>query len=257
VLRNFWCIFKREMRAYLTMPAAYVALILFALVNGYFFNMAVARFALASTQMQGPRYASYNINISEWVITPLLMNTGVIMLFFLPIITMRLFAEEKRLRTAELLFSYPLRDFEVLLGKFGAAEVLFTVMLFLVGIDMALLKVYSEPEMAPMLVGFAGLWLMGTAFISLGVFISSLTESQVVAAVGGFGSLLLLYILRWASENAGPRFGRLFEQLSITWHFDNLSKGVVQVVDVVYYILFAVLFFFLTLRSLESKKWRS
>jgi len=257
VLRNFWCIFKREIRAYLTMPAAYVALILFALVNGYFFNMAVARFALASTQMQGPQYASYNINITEWVITPLLMNTGVIMLFFLPILTMRLFAEEKRLGTAELLFSYPLRDCEVLLGKFAAAEIVFTAMLLLVGIDMALLSAYGEPELAPMLVGFVGLWLMGSAFISLGVFISSLTESQVVAAVGGFGSLLLLYILRWASENAGPVLRRVFQQVSMTWHFDNLSKGVVEINDVVYYVLFAALFLFLTLRSLESKKWRS
>ena len=257
MLRNFWCIFKREIRAYLTTPAAYVALVLFALVNGYFFYMAVARFALASTQMRGPQYAAYDINISEWVITPLLMNTGVIMLFFLPILTMRLFAEEKRLGTAELLFSYPLRDCEVLFGKFAAAEALFTVMLLLLGIDMALLTVYGEPEMAPMLVGFAGLWLMGSAFISLGVFISSLTESQVVAAVGGFGTLLMLYILRWAADNAGPRLSRVCEHLSITWHFDNLSKGVVQMSDVVYYILFAALFLFLTLRSLESKKWRS
>jgi len=257
VLRNIWCIYKREMRAYLTMPAAYVVIILFTLVSGYFFNRIVDWFARVSMQMQGQRYASLDVNFTEMVVNPLLMNMSVVMLFFLPILTMRLFAEEKRLGTAELLFSYPLRDREVLLGKFAAAETVFTVMLLLSAINMVMLVAYGEPEVVPMLVGHAGLWLMGTAFISLGVFISSLTESQVVAAVGGLGSLLLLWVISWAGENVPAKWRQLFEQVSIYQHFDNLSKGVVETNDIVYYILFAVLFLFLTLRSLESKRWRS
>jgi len=239
------------------MPAAYVVLILFTLVGGYFFNRIVSWFAYVSPQMTSQQYGYYDLNFTEMVINPLLMNLSVVMLFVLPILTMRLFAEEKRLGTAELLFSYPLRDSDVLAGKFLAAETVFTVMLALAAVNMVLLVAYGDPELGPMLVGYLGLWLMGTAFISLGLFISSLTESQVVAAVGGFGSLLLLWVVSWAGEHVGPGWRRAFEQVSIYEHFDNMSKGVVETNDIVYYLLFAALFLFLTLRSLESKKWRS
>ena len=257
MLGNFWCIYKREIRAYVTMPAAYVVLMLFTLVNGFFFNMAVGQFALASTQMQGQQYAGYTITMTEWVISPLLANMSVIMLFFLPVLTMRLFAEEKRLGTAELLFSYPFRDGEVLAGKFTAAVTVFTAMLALTGVSMILLIVYGEPELPVLLVGYLGLWLMGTAFISLTVFISSLTESQIVAAIGGLGSLLLLWVVSWVGDQVGPGLRRVFQQISIYQHYESMSKGVLETNDIVYYVLFSALFLFLTLRSLESKKWRS
>jgi len=207
--------------------------------------------------MTSQRYGYYDLNFTEMVINPLLMNMSVVMLFFLPVLTMRLFAEEKRMGTAELLFSYPLRDSEVLAGKFLAAETVFTAMLAAAAVNMALLVAYGEPELGPMIAGHAGLWLMGTAFIALGVFISSLTESQVVAAVSGLGSLLLLWVISWAGEHVGPGWRQLFEQVSIYQHFDDMSKGVVETNDIVYYLLFTALCLFLTLRSLESKKWRS
>ncbi|MCD6288837.1 MAG: ABC transporter permease subunit [Candidatus Hydrogenedentes bacterium] len=257
MLHNIWCIYKREMRTYATTSSVYVVMVLFTLISGYFFNRIVDWFAFASPQMASQQYGHYDINFTEMVINPVLMNTSIVMLFVLPILTMRLFAEEKRLGTAELLFSYPLRDTDVLLGKFAASVTVFTIMLGLTGINMCLLIHYGDPEIGPMLVGHLGLWLMGVSFISLGIFISSLTESQVVAAVGGLGSLLLLWVISWAGERAGQGLRQLFEQVSIYYHFGNMAKGVIETNDIVYYVMFTVLFLFLTTRSLESKKWRS
>jgi len=178
------------------------------------------------------------------------------MLLLMPAATMRLFAEEKKTGTIELLFSYPIRDWELVLGKFLAALALYAGMLGVSLLDLVMLGFFARIEWGPVLTGYLGLLLLGMAFLGLGILASSLTENQIVAAVGAFGVLLLLWVIGWATEIAGPTLGPILSHLSIINHYDSFAKGVIESKSVVFYFNFTLLCLFLTLRSLESKRWR-
>jgi ABC-2 type transport system permease protein len=197
-----------------------------------------------------------DLSVTEGVLRPLFQNVSVIMLFFLPFLTMRLFAEEKKSGTMELLLTYPIRDGEVLLGKYLAALVFFLVMLSLTFTYPVLVSWTTRMEWGPLLTGYLGLVLQGAAFIAVGLLVSSLTENQIIAAAVSFGTLLIFWVISWASESAGGTLGRVLSHLSITEHFDSFAKGVIDTKDVIYYLNMTVLSLFFTLRSLDSKRWR-
>jgi ABC-2 type transport system permease protein len=253
---NVLAIFKKEFRSYFTSPIAYVVLTIFALISGYFFYSLLAFFSLNSLQASfNPAFAQ-SLNATEWIVRPLLRNIAVTMLLLMPAATMRLFAEEKKSGTIELLFTYPIRDWELVLGKFLAGLALYAGMLAVSLLDLMMLGFFARIEWGPVLTGYLGLLLLGMAFLGLGILASSLTENQIVAAVGAFGVLLLLWVIGWATESAGPTLGTLLSHLSIINHYDSFAKGVIESKDVVFYLNFTLLCLFLTLRSLESKRWR-
>ncbi len=253
---NVLAILKKELRSYFTSPIAYVVLTIFALLSGYFFSSLLTFFSLNSLQASfNPAFAQ-SLNATEWIVRPLLRNIAVTMLLLMPAATMRLFAEEKKTGTIELLFSYPIRDWELVLGKFLAGLALYAAMLGVSLLDLAMLGFFARIEWGPVLTGYAGLLLLGMAFLGLGILASSLTENQVVAAVGAFGVLLLLWVIGWSTEVAGPTLGPMLSHLSIINHYDSFAKGVIESKDVVFYLNFTLLCLFLTLRSLESKRWR-
>jgi len=253
---KIWAIFKKEMRLYFTSPVAWVVLTIFLLIAGYFFYSIFAFFTQASIQSAMNPQMGRDLNVTDSVMRPLFSNISVILLLLMPLVTMRLFAEERRAGTIELLLTYPVRDGAVLAGKYLAALGLYAIMIGLTLLYPAIVVYFARLEWGPVFTGYLGLLLMGATFIAVGVFASSLTENQIVAAITTFGALLIFWILGWSADYAGGTAGRVLQFLSILEHNDSFSKGVIDTKDVLYYLNFTVLALFLTLRSLEARRWK-
>lgn len=255
-MKNTWAILRKELRSYFYSPIAYVVITIFMALSGYFFYSGLAWFSLASFQTLRSPYQSASLNLTDMVLYPLFSNIGIILLLIMPLLTMRLFSEEKKSGTIELLLTYPIKDGEALLGKFSACLVVYVIMLVLSFLYPLLMIMYGHLEWGPLLSGYLGLLLMGSAYISLGILASSLTENQIVSAVISFGALLFFWVIGWVSEFAGKTVGKILPKLSLIQHFDNFPKGIIDTQDLVFYLLFILFFLFLTLRSLEAHRWR-
>ena len=249
-------VFRKEMRLYFGSPVAYVVFTFFLLISGWFFSQIFLFYSDASMRsFMQPQFCQ-NLNITENVMRPLFTNMGVVLLFFIPMLTMRLFAEEKKSGTMELLLTYPVRDGEILVGKFLAAAALYVVLLALTLVYPALVAYFTRVEWGPILTGYLGLVLMGGTFLAVGLLVSSLTENQIVAGFGTFGILLLFWVIGWGAEFAGGTLRTVLQYLSVTEHIDTFSRGLIDTKDVVYHASAIALALFLSLRSLESKRWR-
>jgi ABC-2 type transport system permease protein len=249
-------VFKKEMRLFFGSPIAYVVFTFFLLISGWFFSQIFLYYSdLSMRSFMQPGMAQ-SLNITESVMRPLFTNMSVVLLFFMPMLTMRLFAEEKKAGTMELLLTYPVRDGEVLAGKFLAAGALYVILLGLTLVYPGLIAYFTRVEWGPILTGYLGLVLTGATFLAVGVLISSLTENQIVAGFGTFGVLLGLWIIGWGAEFAGGTLRAVLQYLSITEHMDTFSRGLIDTKDLVYYGSAIALALFLTLRSLDSKRWR-
>jgi ABC-2 type transport system permease protein len=255
-MRNIWIILRKELRSYFVSPVAYILLIMFALIFGWFFWNMVGAFVFYSTaSMQ--RGEMFPMNINEQIIRQLLGNMNVIGLFFIPLISMRLFAEEKRNGTIELLATSPVRDAEVILGKWLAAVSLYAGMLLLTGLNFAFLFKYGNPDWKPMVVAYLGMLLQAAGMLAIGTFISTLTKNQIIAGAATFGVCLLIFVLGWASGYETATWAQVLSYMSVTTHMESFAKGVLDSKDAIYYLTVIFLGLFLTARSLESLRWRS
>jgi ABC-2 type transport system permease protein len=243
------------MLLYFTSPVAYAVFTIFLLVIGYFFSQIFWYFSTASMQAAMNPAMARDLNVTDGVMRPLFSNISVIMLFFMPFMTMRLFAEERKTGTIELLLTYPVRDGAVLVGKFLSVLALFGMLLAVTLVYPALIGYFAPLEWGPLFTGYLGLLLMGSAFLAVGLLASSLTENQVVAAFLTFGILLLFWVIGWSADYATGLAGRILSHLSIVEHYENFARGVIDTRDVLYYLNFTILALFLTLRSLESRRW--
>lgn len=255
-MRNIWIIFRKEMKSYFASPVAYLLLTMFALIFGFFFWNALGYFVNEGMEMQA-RGQNMPMSINQQIIRPLLSNVSVLGLFFIPMITMRLFAEEKRAGTIELLATSPVRDFEIILGKWLAALGLYACLLFFTAINFAFLFRYGTPNWQPLAVGYLGLLLQAGALLALGTFISTLTRNQIIAGAATFGICLLLWVFGWVSGYNSAMWASVLSYLSIVTHFGSFSKGVIESKDAVYYLTVIFVGLFFTARSLESMRWRS
>jgi len=251
-----WPIFKKEMRLYFTSPVAYVVLTIFLVIAGWFFYNIFAFFTLASMQSAMNPAMARDLNVTDSVMRPLVSNISVILLLLMPLVTMRLFSEERRSGTIELLLTYPVRDGAVLVGKYLAALALYALMLALTLLYPGIVVYFARLEWGPLVTGYAGLLLMGGTFIAVGIFASSLTENQIVASITTFGILLILWVIGWSADYVGGVWGKVLQHLSLIEHNDNFAKGVLDTKDVIYYLNFIALALFLTLRSLEARRWK-
>ena len=253
---NTLTICRKELNSYFRSPIAYGVMAFFGLISGYFFYVAVVFFVQASIQstMMGQ---GQPMSVNEQVIRPIFSNISVIGLFLIPMITMRLFAEEKRTGTIELLVTSPVRDLEIILGKWLAAMILYTVMLGVSLLSMATLFAYGKPDWRPMAVGYLGLLLQGGCLLAIGTFISTWTKNQIVAGVAGFSVCLLLWVLDWMSSFQDSVTAKAVSYLSVLQHFDSFAKGVLDSKDIIYYLSAIFIGLFLTARSLESLRWRA
>jgi ABC-2 type transport system permease protein len=253
---KIWPIFKKEMRLYFTSPVAYVVLAIFLVIAGYFFYSIFAFFTMASMQAAMNPQMARDLTVTDSVLRPLFSNVSVILLLLIPLLTMRLFAEERRSGTIELLLTYPVRDGAVLVGKYLAALTLYVIMLIFTLVYPAMLLYFARLEWGPLATGYLGLLLMGATFLSVGIFASSLTENQIVSSLITFGVLLIFWVIGWSAENVGGVWGKVLSDLSILEHYDTFAKGVLDTKDVIYYLNFTALGLFLTLRSLEARRWK-
>ena len=249
-------VFKKEMRLFFGSPVAYVVFTFFLLISGWFFSQIFLYYSDISMRSFMQPGMAQSLNITDSVMRPLFTNMSVVLLFFMPMLTMRLFAEEKKSGTMELLLTYPVRDGEVLAGKYLAAGALYVILLGLTLVYPGLIAYFTRVEWGPILTGYLGLVLTGATFLAVGVLISSLTENQIVAGFGTFGVLLGLWIIGWGAEFAGGNLRAVLQYLSITEHMDTFSRGLIDTKDLVYYLSAIALALFLTLRSLDSKRWR-
>lgn len=255
-MKNIWAITKKEIKSYFTSPIAYVAITVFLVLVGFFFYSLIWWFNSQSMQLsRNPAYFQ-QLNINQMVYSPLFHNISIILLLMLPLLTMRLFSEEKKIGTDELLFTSPISVNQIILGKYLASLFVLAVMLLLTGILSVFTFAYGNPELTPLLSGYLGLFLMGAAFIAVGIFFSSLTENQIVSAILTFGALLLFWILNWASYSAGGMWKDVLNYLSFFQHFDGLTRGILDTTDVVYYLSFAFFGLFLTHSVIQSRRWR-
>jgi ABC-2 type transport system permease protein len=253
---NTLTIARKEIESYFRSPIAYGVMAFFALLSGYFFYAMTILFVRRGMEM-AMMGQSQPMDLSDWVVKPLLSNISVIALFLIPMITMRLFAEEKRSGTIELLLTSPLRDIEIVLGKFLGALTLYTAMLLISFLSMMLLFYFGKPDWRPMMVGYLGLLLQGAALLAIGTFISNCTKNQIVAGVAGFAVCLMLWILNWVSEFGNTIPERVLSYIAVTSHFDSFSKGVLDLKDIVYYLSVIFVGLFLTARSMEALRWRA
>lgn len=238
-MRNILIIAKRELRSYFTSAIAYVVFAMFLILAGYFFSMILLITKQAS--LQG---VAYNITIT--------------LLFFTPLITMKLFAEERKLGTLEILMTKPVKDFEVVLGKFLAALGFLALMFLTTGVYVFILIKYGNPDMGPIWSSYLGLLLIGGSFLSLGIFASTLSENQIIAAVVSFGLVLLMWLMNWISGQLelGTGIEETLSYLSLSAHFDDFLKGVVDLKNIVFYLSFIVFWLFVTVKSIEVRKWK-
>ncbi|HEY3454828.1 MAG TPA: ABC transporter permease [Bryobacteraceae bacterium] len=255
-MRNIWTICRRELYSYFVSPIAWVLLAIFAFLSGVFTYIISASFARASleSQMSGQ---SMPMNLNEQVIAPLFSNIAVIGLFLIPLISMRLFAEEKRQGTIELLITSPLHDLEIVLGKWLSAVLMYGALLVILLVDFSFLFAYGNPDWKPVVSGFIGVLLQGACLLAFGTFISTLTRNQIVAAAIGFALALILWILNWTTSFGNTPVIQVLNYLSIVSHMDSFSRGVIDTKDLIYYVSMIFLGLFLTARSLESLRWRA
>ena len=255
-MRNVIVIFKKELKSYFASPIAYLLLAIFAVIFGFFFYSATRFFILQGMQMQ-MMGRGMPMDVNEYVIRPLLTNASVIGLFLIPMITMRLYAEEKRSGTIELLMTSPVRDLEIVLGKWFAALVLYASILGVSGINIAVLYAFGRPDLKPILVGFLGLLLQGGCLLAIGIFISTLTKNQIIAGGATFAVCLMLWVLDWVSAYDQSAWAKVISYLSVVTHFEPFSKGVIDTKDIIFYLSMIFFGLFLTTRSVESLRWRS
>jgi ABC-2 type transport system permease protein len=234
---KFLVVCRRELRSYFTSYIAYILLAVFLLLSGYFFYSDLIFFVL---------FGGYVLPTGLWQFV--FLDMRLCLLLVLPLMTMRLFAEERKLGTIELLWTYPVRDGEIVAGKFLACWLFFLVML--------LLTVIYQFDVGPLLAAYLGIFLLGTAFIACGLFVSSLTENQVVSAMATYGILVFFWFMTWNEEAASARLLHALLRLSLFDRFYNFSRGVIDTRDVAFFVLFASFFLFLTLQSLSVRKWR-
>jgi gliding motility-associated transport system permease protein len=257
-VKNALTIAGKELRSYFVSPIAYVVITGFLLLGGWFFFNLLARFNFLLqiySSLRNPE-AQVRLNLNEFVIAPLLHNLSVVLVILVPVITMRSFAEEKRSGTYELLMTSPLSITEVVAGKFLGSVAFLMVMIGLTAIYPLILLAYGNPELGIIASGYLGLVLLAIAFATVGMLTSSFTENQIIAAVTCLVLLLLFYVIAWPAETAGPVLGGVLKYLSLTEHFGEMVKGVIDTKDLVYFVSVILLSLFLTQRSVESVRWR-
>jgi gliding motility-associated transport system permease protein len=255
-MKNIWVICVKELRTYFVSPIAYILLIIYAALFGWFFWNMVGAFIFYSMESQ-MRGEMFPMNINDQVVRQLLGNMNVINLLFIPLMTMRLFAEEKRNGTIELLATSPVRDGEVILGKWLASVILYASILLFTALNFLFLFKYGNPDWKPMAIGYLGVLLQAAALLALGIFISTLTKNQIIAGAATFGVCLLIFVLGWVGSYDYSTPARVMTYISTTTHMESFLKGVIDTKDAIYYVSVIFLGLFLTARSLESLRWRS
>ncbi|MCL0044288.1 ABC transporter permease [Dehalococcoidia bacterium] len=238
-MRTIRAIIVRELGTYFASPMAYIVAVVFLALTGVFFIDTI----------EGP--------FTEAAVRGLLVRSAFFLLPLIPpLLTMRLLAEEQKLGTLELLLTAPVRDYEVVIAKFLASFVILGATVLLTLFYVVILFFYADPDPGPIFSSYLGFLLYCGATLSIGLLASSLSGNQLVSAAVGFGVILLFTVINQLSEVLGGTAANILNQISLTAHFDSFARGVIDVSDVAFYLIMTATFLFLTIRSLESRRWR-
>lgn len=236
-MKNIGTMFSKEFKAYFTSPVAYIVIVVFLLVSGWFFQATM-------------------FLVNQATIGAFLGNVPLLFVFFIPAITMRLFSEEIKSGTMEILATLPLEDYQIILGKFLAALGLVTVAIGLTLIHPLILTFLGKLDYGEIAGAYLGLFLMGAAFVSIGGFASAITKNQIISFIVSFLICFVLFMFNKVLGLVPASFVSLFECLSIEYHFNNLARGVIDSRDIVYFLSICVFFYSLTLYFIGSRRWR-
>jgi ABC-2 type transport system permease protein len=252
-MQNVLAIWQREMKSYFVSPVAYVVLFVFLIILGFvFFGNLVG--VIEYTMMQAQTGRMQPMDVPAYVTQSLFNTTYVILLFLIPMLTMGLFSEEKKRGTIELLLTTPVGNFSAMIGKYLASLTFLVILLAASGITISALFFYGQPDWKPILAGYMGMFLYGASLLALGLFISTLTENQIVAVALTFGVSLAFWLIPAINVSGTAR--SIIDYLSITSHLNDFIKGVIDTSHITYYVTFAFVGLFLTYRSLESMRWK-
>ncbi len=236
-MRNVWAVATRELRSYFLSPLAYVVIAFFLFGAGLLFGLIIEQSREAS--LRG-----------------LISNVSVLFLFVVPMISMRLLAEEQRTGTIELLLTNPVQEWQIVTGKFLASILLVLVMLALTLLYPLFLFIFGNPDRGPIVTGYVGVILQGAAFLAVGLWASSLTENQIVAAVLAFIFLLVLWLSDNLGQSLGGTVGTIVSYTSVANHFQDFPTGVINTKDVIYYLSLVVGGLVLSTLSLQARRLR-
>jgi ABC-2 type transport system permease protein len=236
-MRNVWAVATRELRSYFLSPMAYLIIAFFLFGAGLLFGLIIEQSREAS--LRG-----------------LISNVSVLFLFVVPMISMRLLAEEQRTGTIELLLTNPVQEWQIVLGKFVASILLVLVMVGLTLLYPLFLFVFGNPDRGPIVAGYVGVILQASAFLAVGLWASSLTENQIVAAVLAFIFLLVLWLSDNLGQSLGGTFGTIVSYTSVINHFQDFPQGVINTKDVIYYLSMVAAGLVLSTLSLQSRRYR-
>jgi len=256
-MKNIATLVGKELRLYFISPIAYVVAMVFLAVTDFLFYSQIRFYSGLSLQMMQFQGNMPQLNIHDAVFRPTLMNTSIILLLIMPLLTMRLFAEEKKGKTNELLMTSPVTISEIILGKFLASMVVYLLLLVLSLHLPLILSIVTDISWKPLMASYLGLFLMGSVFLSMGLFASSLTENQIIAAVISFGILIGLWLIGSSAHGAGgSALSEVANYLSLVSHLDNFVKGLLSTRDLSYFVSMTLLGLFLTHRVVESERWK-
>lgn len=259
-MRKIWAIFEREIKSYFVSPIAYVVIALFLAVSAIFFYLILSSFVQRCFEVdmyaQQWRQMSPPMNLHEWVTRPFFGNVATIALMILPLITMKLYAEEKKTGTIELIQTSPITNIQTLIGKYAAAVVLYILMLVLTFFYMLFLFAFGNPEIGQIFSGYLGMFLIGGSYLAIGLLFSTFTDNQIVAAVTTIAVILIFWVIGWLSNFVDLGLGNMLNQLSLIEHLDDFEKGVIDTKNIVFYLSFIFMSLFFSYISIESARWR-
>lgn len=237
-MRTAQAVAWKEIQVYFSNPTAYIVGMMFLALSGFFF----------ARDLNDPFPQASLENFFD--------GATIVLILIAPALTMRLMAEEQKLGTIELLLTSPVRDWEVIIGKYIASFVFLIATVSLTLYYTVLLYVFASPDPGPIYSGYLGLALYGGAALAIGLLCSTLTSNQIVAAVVAMGILLVMFFADLASDNIGGTASTIISEISIRSHFDDFDRGVIDTKHVVYYLSVIAFFLFMSIRALESRRWR-
>jgi len=257
-MKNILAVYLKELKVYFSGPIAYFVAVIFLIVSGIFFVLILNDYARISFEIIRANYQFKlpQLNVTDGIFSPMFHTFSFLLLLMTPLLTMKSFSEEKKTGTIELVLTYPLRDTELVLGKLSAVLTVYISMLLLTASYGAMILYFKAFSVGVPVAGYLGLLLLGFAFISLGIFISSLTENQIIAAAVSFGAIMFFWLIGAVMGDSTMPIADILRYISLREHFHSFTVGVIDTRDVAYYLSFGLLFILATLRVLESRRYR-
>ncbi len=255
-MKQFWPLFKKELRTYFTSPIFYIVGAVFLALTGYFFINSIINYSRMGIQLSGSGNPIENFNPTTVVMKPLFNTMGTIFILLTPLITMRLMAEEKKARTMELLMTSPVSITAIVAAKYLAAWIIYSIVILSTLYMPFVINYYSSVVWTQIFTGYLGVLLLGASMMAVGLFCSSLTDKQIIAAVLTIGILVIFWFIGGVLGSASEELTRIMRGLSLFAHFDALTDGLFDLRDIVYLLSFSIVALFITHRVIDMSRWK-